>query len=180
MMGGTCRGYGNITLTGEYNLWADPEAAKIVRNEIPFIHVVPWEIADNFKLKFEEGVEKLMDGHEEVTKDDRLNPTHLFYTINKINTEIDNIIYCADGLAMAAAVCDKCYPQSDKYRVKCYTDILLEGIVTRGSLFLKMCDFVDVFDMEGRKIDKPPINTEVFLDVNRDEYLKLLSDAIKN
>lgn len=85
MMGGTCRGYGNITLTAEFNLWADPEAAKIVRDELPFIHVVPWEIADDFKLGWDEGETKLMKGHEEVTKDGRLNPAHLFQKINKVN-----------------------------------------------------------------------------------------------
>ena len=91
---------------------------------------MPWEIADNFKLKFDEGVDKLMEGKEEVTIDGRLNPTHLFYEINKINQDVDGLIYCADGLAMAAAVCDACYPNTPQYSTVCYSDILLEGIVT--------------------------------------------------
>jgi purine nucleosidase len=83
MMGGTCKGYGNISLTGEYNLWADPEAAKIVRQEIKYMHVVPWEPADELKLTFKEADEMFMkDGHDQVLIDGKLNPLHLFYKIN--------------------------------------------------------------------------------------------------
>lgn len=47
-MGGTYKGWGNITLTGEFNLWSDPESSWIVFEEMPHIYLLPWEVADDF------------------------------------------------------------------------------------------------------------------------------------
>jgi purine nucleosidase len=54
VMGGTVHGWGNITLTGEYNFRADPEAAKICISSFKNIHLLPWETAYNFQVT-EEG-----------------------------------------------------------------------------------------------------------------------------
>ena len=45
IMGGTGRGHGNITPVGEYNFWADPEAAKIVFESGMPIKMVGWDIS---------------------------------------------------------------------------------------------------------------------------------------
>jgi len=47
-MGGTYKGWGNMSLTGEFNLWTDPEASRIVFETIPYIYLLPWEVADDF------------------------------------------------------------------------------------------------------------------------------------
>lgn len=54
IMGGTANGWGNLTLTGEYNFVADPEAAKIVVSTFQMIHLLPWETSANFHVT-EEG-----------------------------------------------------------------------------------------------------------------------------
>ncbi|MBU2996665.1 nucleoside hydrolase [Cellulophaga baltica] len=53
IMGGVGQGRGNITPISEYNIWADPEAAKIVfESGIP-IRMVGWDISRDFAV-FEE------------------------------------------------------------------------------------------------------------------------------
>jgi inosine-uridine nucleoside N-ribohydrolase len=47
-MGGTYKGWGNMNLTGEFNLWSDPESSRIVFEEMPKIYLLPWEVADDF------------------------------------------------------------------------------------------------------------------------------------
>jgi purine nucleosidase len=48
VMGGTVNGWGNLTLTGEYNFHADPEAAKVCIGTFQMTHLLPWETAYNF------------------------------------------------------------------------------------------------------------------------------------
>ncbi|KAK7065655.1 hypothetical protein SK128_012794, partial [Halocaridina rubra] len=44
VMGGNTTGEGNITVAGEFNFTCDPEAAKVVLEEVERpIHVTPWE-----------------------------------------------------------------------------------------------------------------------------------------
>lgn len=45
VMGGTGRGHGNVTPVGEYNFWADPEAAKIVFESGMRLKMVGWDIS---------------------------------------------------------------------------------------------------------------------------------------
>ena len=44
VMGGTVWGRGNITPVAEYNIWVDPDAAKIVFNSGFNITMVPWDV----------------------------------------------------------------------------------------------------------------------------------------
>ncbi|MTI16334.1 nucleoside hydrolase [Rhodobacteraceae bacterium RKSG542] len=43
IMGGTCRGRGNITAAAEFNIYCDPEAAEIVLGQPLNTTVIPWE-----------------------------------------------------------------------------------------------------------------------------------------
>lgn len=45
MMGGTGQGYGNVTPVAEYNIWADPEAARLVFESGMPITMVGWDIS---------------------------------------------------------------------------------------------------------------------------------------
>ena len=51
LMGGNSHGEGNITVCGEFNFHADPEAAKVVidRIECP-ICIAPWETCRNTNI----------------------------------------------------------------------------------------------------------------------------------
>ena len=53
LMGGNSHGEGNITMCGEFNFHADPEAAKVVidRMQCP-ICIVPWETCKNTNISW--------------------------------------------------------------------------------------------------------------------------------
>ena len=50
IMGGTGQGHGNITPVGEYNFWADPEAAKIVFESGMHLEMVGWDISRTYAM----------------------------------------------------------------------------------------------------------------------------------
>jgi purine nucleosidase len=50
VMGGTGRGHGNITPVGEYNFWADPDAAKIVFESAMRLKMVGWDISRTYAV----------------------------------------------------------------------------------------------------------------------------------
>lgn len=50
IMGGTGQGHGNITPVGEYNFWADPEAAKIVFESGMPLKMVGWDISRTYAV----------------------------------------------------------------------------------------------------------------------------------
>ena len=51
LMGGNSHGEGNITVCGEFNFHADPEAAKVVIDRMECaICIVPWETCRNTNM----------------------------------------------------------------------------------------------------------------------------------
>ncbi|MDQ3375901.1 MAG: nucleoside hydrolase [Actinomycetota bacterium] len=50
MMGGTGRGPGNVTPVAEYNIWADPEAAKVVFESGMPLTMVGWDISREYAV----------------------------------------------------------------------------------------------------------------------------------
>lgn len=50
MMGGTGRGPGNVTPVAEYNIWADPEAAKVVFGSGMPLTMVGWDISHEYAV----------------------------------------------------------------------------------------------------------------------------------
>ncbi|QIW23662.1 nucleoside hydrolase [Sulfolobus sp. S-194] len=54
IMGGTVWGRGNITPVAEYNIWVDPDSAKIVFNAGFDITMVPWDVIVNYPITDEE------------------------------------------------------------------------------------------------------------------------------
>jgi purine nucleosidase len=50
IMGGTGQGYGNVTPVAEYNIWVDPEAAKLVFHSGLPIKMVGWDISHAYAV----------------------------------------------------------------------------------------------------------------------------------
>ena len=51
LMGGNSHGEGNITVCGEFNFHADPEAAKVVIDRADcHVYIMPWETCKNINI----------------------------------------------------------------------------------------------------------------------------------
>ena len=61
MMGGTGRGPGNVTPVAEYNIWADPEAAKVVFESGMPLTMVGWDISCGYAVFGPEDSARLRD-----------------------------------------------------------------------------------------------------------------------
>lgn len=59
VMGGVGLGHGNITPVSEFNIWVDPEAAKIVFSSGMNLKMVGWDISRNHAFLDDEDVEKV-------------------------------------------------------------------------------------------------------------------------
>ena len=160
-MGVTIKGWGNMTLTGEFNFYADPEASRIVYENFKMIQLLPWETADEFIITEEDKI-KLTTSERD---DD--DATKLFKDINLLNDDIDGRIYCCDGLCLAAAVNPSLVTESHS----AFGRVETAGSFTAGSVFFNMCDFV---------LDEKVPNTNQLIAIDHDRYVAMLEDAIKN
>jgi purine nucleosidase len=50
IMGGTSDGYGNVSAVAEYNIWADPEAARVVFDSGMPITMIGWDISRKYAV----------------------------------------------------------------------------------------------------------------------------------
>jgi hypothetical protein len=70
-MGGSVIGAGNCTLASEFNAFADPEAARVIFDNVPsgLMTVLPWEVCHDHALSWEE-YDVVTKGALEVLPDD--------------------------------------------------------------------------------------------------------------
>lgn len=131
ILGGAFRIYGNITPVTEYNIWADPEAAKIVLNSGMKITLVPLDICEN--NQFADGMltrDHLADIHYEGSGAVAEYITDKFPIYIDIWREffqlggfpMDDVI----TLALAAN------PELCEYTEEVFVDVELEGEIARG------------------------------------------------
>ena len=158
IMGGTIYGFGNYSLTGEFNFATDPEASKIVVGAFPMIHLLPWETASNFHVSLEDQT-RLLREDSELGK--------LFTSINSFVKEtVDGRIYWCDGLCMAALINPDIVTKS---RVV-YGEVMTEGTFTAGSIFYNMHpEFIP---------QELPWNITQLIEIDHDIYIDMLEKSI--
>jgi purine nucleosidase len=161
IMGGTSDNWGNMGLVGEFNIWVDPEAAKIVfESEMP-ITMVGWDIARKYAV---------LDG-QEVAALRQLN-TPLAHFCVDIQAAL--LAYAqqqsglagfdlADPIAMAVALDEEVITASERYFVTVETS----AGVSRGQTIL------DYRNRLGRDA-----NTRVVLAANHHRFLQMLQQAV--
>lgn len=161
VMGGTVNGWGNMTLTGEFNFLSDPEAAKICIGNFPMTHLLPWETAYNFQVT--------NDDKKRILREDT-ESGKLFRDINQFNeTTVDQKIYCCDGLCVAAAI-DPSIVTSSR---KAYGEVMTEGEKTQGGIFYNMYPEFVVENEKGRTPNVYQMN-----DIDHDKYIDMLEASL--
>ena len=161
IMGGTGQGHGNITPVGEYNFWADPEAAKIVFESGMPIKMVGWDISRTYAT-FDPAQTAALRGIgsplAEFSVD--IQATLIDFAMNQSKLPGFDL---PDPITMAIAL------QPD---IATETKSLFVA-VEAGSELCRGQSVVDHFGVLG----KQP-NTEVVLEASRQKFLDLLYAAV--
>jgi purine nucleosidase len=162
IMGGTGTGHGNITPVGEYNFWADPEAAKIVFESGMPIQMVGWDISRThatFNKEQTAALRGIGSPLAEFSVD--IQATLIDFARNQSNLPGFDL---PDPIAMAIALQPDVATESKKLYVA----------VEAGS---ELCRGQSVVDYYGVLGSQP--NAEVVLEASRQKFLDLLYDALR-
>mgnify|MGYP000167735559 FL=1 len=131
ILGGAFNIYGNITPVTEYNIWADPEAAKIVLNSDMKITLVPLDVCEN--NRFADGM---------LTRDHLADLTYggkgkvIDFITDKFPIYIDlwREFFQLGGFPMddVITLALAAYPELCEYTEEVFVDVELEGKISRG------------------------------------------------
>jgi purine nucleosidase len=162
MMGGIGYGYGNMTPAAEFNIWVDPEAAKIVFESGMFIEMVGWDMSYQYAAFNREDAAALRAigtplAHFCVDIQSVLNEYALAET-KLVGFDLP------DPLAMAVAI----DPSIATKSADLYVEIETKSELCRGQT---------VVDHLG--VTKRKANTKVISAVDHDGFMRLLFDAVK-
>jgi pyrimidine-specific ribonucleoside hydrolase len=159
LMGGAWKG-GNVTPVAEYNIFTDPEAAKIVFESGLPITMMGLDVTHKAYV-LEEEIDELTKLNSKVS----IIVKDLLYSVHTINKHhgIDGAVM-HDPLAVASVINEELVATK-----LCHVDIETKGEFTRG------CTVVDI-----NNIKKKTLNARVGLEVERNKFLKMLSKMIDN
>lgn len=161
IMGGTSDNWGNMGLVGEFNIWVDPEAAKIVfESEMP-ITMVGWDIARKYAVLDAQDVQAL-----------RQVQTPLAHFCVDIQAALLDYAQqqsglagfdLADPIAMAVALDEQVITASERY----FVTVEIGDGLSRGQTIL------DYRNRLGRHA-----NSRVVLAADRSRFLQMLHQAV--
>ena len=161
IMGGTSDNRGNVGLVGEFNIWVDPEAAKIVFESGMPITMIGWDISRKYAV---------FDANDAAAL--RALDTPLARLSVDIQAKLTNFAHNETGLAgfdlpdpiaMAIALDEEIITASENYFVTVETG---DG-PSRGQTVL-----------DHRGMLRRHANTRVVLEANRDKFVEQLKRAV--
>ena len=162
IMGGAIYGRGNTeTVTSEFNIHTDPEAAHIVFSAWPMLTLLSWEttLAHAFTRDVLDRFFNLGSPRAKFFHD--TNQKMLSFVQTRLG---QNVLFAPDGLALAAAVEPEIVTKAETR----YVSIELHGAQTRGQT---------VVDWYGRTQQTP--NTEIILEVDQQRFIQLMENGLK-
>jgi purine nucleosidase len=162
IMGGTGRGHGNITPVGEYNFWADPEAAKIVFESGMRIKMVGWDISRTYAMFNPEDTAALRDVDTPLARY-CVDIQKALVQFALTTTQLQGFDL-PDAIAMAIALDSSVATKTHR----CYVEIETGSTLCRGQ------SVVDHLHVLGREP-----NAEVVLEASRERFLQILYDAVR-
>jgi purine nucleosidase len=162
VMGGAIYSKGNTsTVTAEFNIHTDPEAASMVFSSWPMLTLLSWETTLDHVFS-----RAALDRFFSLE-----TPRAKFFhdTNQKILTFIrerlgQDMLFAPDGLALAVAVEPGIVTKSEKK----FVSIELHGSQTRGQTV------VDWYGSTGQ-----PPNTEIILEVDQNRFIQLMENGLK-
>ena len=162
IMGGTGRGYGNVTPVAEYNFWVDPEAAQIVFESGMPIKMVGWDISRTY------AVLGLKDGAALRAIGTPL--AHFCIDIQRtvqqfaLTTTLLDGFDLPDPIAMAVAL----DPTVAIGTQRCFVAIETQSDLCRGQ---SVVDRLQILGLEP--------NAEVVMEASRERFVQMLFDAVR-
>ena len=160
IMGGIGSGHGNVTPTAEFNIWVDPEAAKIVYDSGMAITMVGWDISwkyATFDADEADEIRRIGTPLSEFVVDIQATLTEFSMTENAL-AGFD----LPDPITMAAAI-DPSIAQYKDYRV----DVTTGDGLARG---------ITVVDVLG--VSKRPSQIRVATSADRSAFVDMLKRSV--
>lgn len=131
VMGCCGNAHGNDSLTGEFNIITDPEAASIVFKSFPNVEVISWELTLQHSIPWSVFDAWCAKGSEHPAIEFLAKVLHRSYverrTVNADHNELDAAIIC-DAVALAYAL----DPSLATKKATVWCGVELEGSLTRG------------------------------------------------
>lgn len=162
IMGGAIYSRGNTeSITAEFNIHTDPEAAHIVFSAWPMLTLLSWEttLAYGFTHAALERFFNLGTPRAKFFHD--TNQKILSFVKERLGQDL---LFAPDGLALAAVVEPAIVTKSEKK----YVSIELHGSQTRGQT---------VVDWYGRTGNPP--NTEIILELDQERFIELMANGLR-
>lgn len=170
ILGGAFRIHGNITPVTEYNIWADPEAAKIVLGSGMKITLVPLDVCEN--NAFADGM--LTRDHLADLSYEGKGPV-VDYIVDKFPIYIDlwREYFQLGGFPMDDVITVALAADADlcEYTKDVFVDVELEGRIARGQT-------VAYFGRQIMKTEEREKNTRIAKSLDGKRFMNLFVDTI--
>ena len=161
IMGGAVHGHGNTNITAEFNIYADPEAARIVFDRWPKIRVLSWETTMGHVIS-KQDIDRFFAMN---TAKSNFVKSITQPTLKFIKTAMhQEMLFAADGLATAVAIDPSIISNKEDH----YMSVELCGEKSRGMTY------VDWFNLGDK-----PANAEIVLEINQPRFIKMMEAGLK-